>query len=611
MALPSPTSQPAYPHQQGPIIPSSVFSSDRDLQELVNRRDMRISSTHDLAEFLRSSKPEDYSRPPKAADDLALDAGHRKISFKFLKTASKDLLSPRKNTIPVPVPSTTALPEKVRPEKTSKGNSYLAIQVDYTPAEDITLIPSVWTPSSSGGGSTRNSFQNTTFAECSSDQSNYRTSLSSQNFPSEYDTFSTPTDTRLMSRWMRNSSGSELSSPRAGLLASPTISQSPGAYTIAKSDRSVASLFPNKNVQIDSSIHDRMPPLSALPKPVSNLAFIQRRYSSDSTVRGNPVSSHSSRVSSRIQQEDPYLPTPSSISSSRNADNQSPVYVESKHKDAYSSLTSTPARPGPPPNRDLPSLPEGHGDAINLASKIRAAAAARTSISSQISLSSEVGSLKSRRAGTPNRTRSQRSQREMSVKARKIKDLEELRSRRSMSQSEGTQKPEQRTIKHKKSQSNPNPRRNNPKPDALTLAPITVVYEVAPDDGETEADNYCSDATPSAKSGSEMRQSVSSAASSEALPPQTRQSMDFSAIGPPSTPGSYVLRSSASAITSSTTNLEARMSYMERRNHLLEQALLAVLRSAICIDNGALMDNNGLTEIVKGLTNAPTPSYSQ
>lgn len=179
-----------------------------------------------------------------------------------------------------------------------------------------------------------------------------------------------------------------------------------------------------------------------------------------------------------------------------------------------------------------------------------------------------------------------------------------------MSQSEGIRHTELPTMRHKKSQSNPNPRKNSPKPDALSFSPITVVYEAAPDDGDAEADNYYSDATRSAKSGSELRQSVSSAASSEALPPQTRQSMDFSASGLPSTPRSYVLRSSASAITSSTTNLEARMSYMERRNHLLEQALLAVLRSAICIDNGAAMDNNGLSEIVKGLTNAPASSYS-
>ncbi|KAF3902393.1 hypothetical protein ABW20_dc0105974 [Dactylellina cionopaga] len=597
MALPSPTSQPAYPHQQGPLIPSSVFRSDRELQELVNRRDMRISSTHDLAEFLRSSRPEDYSRPLKAIDDLALDAGHRKISFKFLKSASKDFLSPRKNylSIPVPFPSTTALPEKVRPEKTSKGNSYLAIQVDYTPGRSDAFVPSIWTPASASDDSNRNSIRNATSAEYSSDRSNYRDSIASETwkehapvFQPEYDSLA-QSNTRGMSRWMRNSSGSELSSSRATLLAST--SRLPDCYSSSKLEQQTLSTFPTKYARPGGSASNPAN-IIALAKPNPRSSSIQRRYSSDSTPRASPLPLRNKRLCSGIQQDDLYIPLSSPISST--VSSESPTSTDSKLKDHYTSLSNRPARPGPPPSRDLPSLPEGHGDAINLASKIRAAAAARSSIGSQISLTSEVCSLKSRRNGTTGRTRSER---ELSVKARKIKDIEELRNRRSISQVESSNNLDFTLSKPKKSSC----RSRKNKPDLATFSPITVVYEAAPD-GDSGLGKYCDRG-----SGPEARRSISSAASSEALPSDDRQSLDSSIMSPQILETSTITTLSNS-IDTSPTSLEARIKNMERRNFLLEQALLAVLRGAICMDNSAGLDGPGLSDIVKCLANISAPT---
>ncbi|KAK6537775.1 hypothetical protein TWF694_010683 [Orbilia ellipsospora] len=591
MALPSPTSQPAYPHHQGPLIPSSVFSSDKDLQELVNRRDMRISSTHDLAEFLRSSRPEDYSRPAKPSDDLALEASQRKLSFKFLKTASKDFLSPRKvsSSVPVPVPSTVALPEKVRSKKTSKGNSYLAIQVDYTPARAEAFIPSDWTPSSSDDGN-RNSITNTT-AEFPSDRSNYRSSLVSQtwkeqdsNFHHDFENFST-SNTRVVSRWMRNSSGSELSSPRAALLPSPSSTSS-----IIKSDQDFPSIR-NKYSHIGNPVNA----ISVVRNHSSNSSITQRRYSTDSTPRATPYPSRGPRICSRVAQSDVYGPIPSSRSS--HTGGESPVSAASKPKDQDTNTPHTPAQPGPPPSRDLPSLPEGHGDAINLASKIRAAAAARSSVGSQISLMSDIGSLKSRRAGSSGRTRSER---EISVKARKLKDLEEIRNRRGSSNIE----PDLTSVKSKKSQSRS--KKNHLKVENLGFSSITVVHEVAPDDYEPTTGNFDENETPSSISQPGARTSTSSAASSEALPLTDRPSMDEASESFSSAKVGETTKPPTIVDVNHTATLEARVKNMERRNHLLEQALLAVLRSAISIDSGAGTGNEGpsLSEIFKCLSNA-------
>ncbi|KAK6537064.1 hypothetical protein TWF281_001265 [Arthrobotrys megalospora] len=581
MALPSPSCQPAYPHQQGPLIPSSVFSSDRELQELVNRRDMRISSTHDLAEFLRSSRPEDYSRPPKATDDLAIEAGHRKMSFKFLKTASKDLLSQRKNSVSLPVPSTLALPEKVRPEKTSKGNSYLAIQVDYTPARTSEpLIHSPWTPSSSEC-SNGECARKTTSVDFSSDRSNCRSSFVSQAWKDHNSAFlngydGVPTaETRAMTRWMRNSSGSDLSSSQAAVLVSPLTAapQPPVSHSIKVPKQRASSAFSYTSIPSDCSRAVQTARFSVVPKPSLDPSSIQRRYSSDSTLRGAALSARPTRFSSPIGKDDIYLPTSSPVSPS--IEDGSFAMLDSK-TDSYSGALNNPTQPGPPPTRGLPSLPEGHGDAMNLATKIRAAAATRSSIGSQLSLTSDIGSLKHRRAATPSRTRSER---EISVKARKLKDLEDLKNKRGATQSDISHNPDCPPSKPKRNQGKP---RRQQKTDSVTfsISPITVVYEVSPASGGGLGRQHSGETTP--RDSSSIPRS-----SAEALVQQDDQDIIL-----PEHTGAFLetekIGTSAQSISHNTiASLEDRVQKLEQRNLRLEQALFAVLRGNISIGTGS------------------------
>ncbi|KAF3308328.1 hypothetical protein TWF173_001536 [Orbilia oligospora] len=541
MALPSPSCQPAYPHQQGPLIPSSVFSSDRELQELVNRRDMRISSTHDLAEFLRSSRPEDYSRPAKASDDLAIDSGHRKMSFKFLKSASKDLLSQRKNSVSLPIPSTVALPEKVRPEKTSKGNSYLAIQVDYTPGRDSECaIASPWTPSSSEY-SGREGVRKATSADFSSDR-----------------------DTRAMTRWMRNSSGSDLSSSQAGLVVSPlTAPQPQTSYSIKVPKQRASSTYSYTSIPPDYSKPCQTSKFSTIPKLYPDSSPVQRRYSSDSTLRGVTVSARPARFSSPIRKDDIYLLTSPPISSNIEKGSYAQLHVK---PETSSVISKSSTQPGPPPTRGLPSLPEGHDDAVNLAIKIRAAAATRSSIGSQLSLASDVGSLKNRRPATLSRTRSER---EISVKARKLKDLEDLKGKRSAAPRDVSHDPDCSTSKPKRSQGKP--RRQKTGSTTFSISPVTVVYEVSPDSRDGPGSQYSGETALGDPSSTPR-------SSSEVIKQQEEQKINQGTIA----------------------NLEDRVRKLEQRNIRLEQALFAVLRGNILLGTGSTLEGPSLSEILVG-----------
>ncbi|KAK6361107.1 hypothetical protein TWF730_004854 [Orbilia blumenaviensis] len=583
MALPSPSCQPAYPHQQGPLIPSSVFSSDRELQELVNRRDMRISSTHDLAEFLRSSRPEDYSRPAKATDDLAIDASHRKMSFKFLKTASKDLLSQRKNSISLPVPSTIALPEKVRPEKTSKGNSYLAIQIDYTPARNPEAsTPSPWTPSLSEY-SNGDYARKPTSVDFSSDRSNCRSSSFVSQAWKDHDAVfingydgATATDNRAMARWMRNSVGSELSTSQAALIVSPLTAPQPAApHPLRVPKQRASSGFSYTSIPPDYSKSSQAAKASAVPKPCLDTSSAQRRYSSDSTLRGTALSTRPARFSSPVQKDDIYFLTPSPVSS--HIEDGTCALFHTK-TDNYPAVSNNTTLPGPPPTRGLPSLPEGHGDAMNLATKIRAAAATRSSIGSQLSLASEVGSLKHRRAATPSRTRSER---EISVKARKLKDLEDLKNKRGVTPCDVSHSPD---CPSKPKRGQGKPRRHKADGVAFSISPITVIYEVSPG-LRNGLGSHCGDETTLIDSISTPR------SSSDALTQRSDQGV-----------GSPVAKSSisdAGTIGHDTiASLEDRIQKLEQRNIRLEQALFAVLRGNISTVVGPNVEGPSLSEIL-------------
>ena len=106
------------------------YSSSGAFFELRKMSNGQIKTrTSELADFLKSSKPEDFGSPAVAGsvDDLSLSGSSNQRKRRLLRS-----LKPRdgteKNRTQSPLPF---LPPHVTPKLTSKGSHYLQIQVDY------------------------------------------------------------------------------------------------------------------------------------------------------------------------------------------------------------------------------------------------------------------------------------------------------------------------------------------------------------------------------------------------------------------------------------------------------------------------------------------------
>ncbi|TGZ84837.1 hypothetical protein EX30DRAFT_345500 [Ascodesmis nigricans] len=91
------------------------------------------SASRDLADFLRTSGPNDFRPGEHAIKTPILGIAYRK-SMKFLRTCKS---SPK---LPSEHPRISRLPESVVMRKTSQGRSYLQIQVDYNQSIDYGKI---------------------------------------------------------------------------------------------------------------------------------------------------------------------------------------------------------------------------------------------------------------------------------------------------------------------------------------------------------------------------------------------------------------------------------------------------------------------------------------
>jgi len=259
-------------------------------------------------------------------------------------------------------------------------------------------------------------------------------------------------------------------------------------------------------------------------------------------------------------------------------------------------------QPGPPPSRGLPSLPEIHNGAHNLATRIRKISSAHSLPEDQHGMS-PIGSNLSSQASMPEL--SPRKQREALVKARKMKDLQTIQKRRDPDSSVSSVdeevldrarlKPFQSTNTYKNSPTIPKARatrpsrsyKQKPRTPPLALTPIMTVYDqqpvIAPDF------SIVSSPTESVRPVKpHHRLSLLSSVESEQTTKSQKRSSSLSNNS--SSVHSYVQRENYtpernSIRMSRDSELELRMLNMERRNMLLEQALLAVLRGPVYNDH--------------------------
>jgi len=103
------------------------YSSLDTLFELRKMSNGRIKTgTSELADFLKSSKPEDFGSPTVtgSVDDLSLSGSSHQKKHRFLRSLTPHGGAEKSRT-------QSPLPPHVTPKLTSKGSHYLQIQVDY------------------------------------------------------------------------------------------------------------------------------------------------------------------------------------------------------------------------------------------------------------------------------------------------------------------------------------------------------------------------------------------------------------------------------------------------------------------------------------------------
>lgn len=415
------TSRPQYRvfsmnhHNQTPRSRSETsFSDNISLANSTSR-----SATQDLAEFLRTSSPEDYKRflGSGSSDDLASSTVSQKRSFRFLKPSAPRSSSTRSGTVFAAPP----LPNKnVVSKTTSRGKPYLQINVDYDQnhRSHTTITPSRQTSYSSETSSDRHQRNSTVTnnsigadsgisfpASYVGERSNISPSLSRGALESRISL-----DTATMGRYQqfldsRFDHKDSSDSTEAKAYSSPTDIVSAGMAELRA--------FQEFQRLQGMKTPPRTPEFSSIPRTSSDFLSLRcppRHRSQPNSARLVRVESREASARSSVVSD-----LFDDITDTEFEGTAGPQPQGQRKKSR-----KTPPRPGPPPSRSLPSLPEGHDD-----SATRSPGESHETLhicNSQVSLTSVNASACSHLDDAQS-IRSNRKSREERVKARKAKDL--------------------------------------------------------------------------------------------------------------------------------------------------------------------------------------------
>lgn len=539
------------------------FSDDLSLTPSTSR-----SATQDLAEFLKTSSPQDYKRTlgSSSSEDLTSIASSQKRSFRFLGSSALKNLPTRPSTTPVPTP----LPNKnVVSKTTSRGKPYLQISVDYDegyPQSHTTITArqqSIFSSDTSSDIYQRSSIVASTYTSADSgigsrdSCTGERPRITPPYPPQNAQDSMISLDLATMGRYQQFlDSGFNSKAPNDNLEVKPC---TPSDIVSA----GMAKLRAYQELQRLGSI--KTPPLtpefSSIPRTsgdvVLNSPKSPRRRSRPNSARlGQGRSQETSRRSSMASDlfDD--------ITDTEFEGTAGPGGQRKKSRKA-------PPRPGPPPNRSLPSLPEGHDDP-----RSKSPRKGRETLNvrhSQVSFTSTIASNSSHFEDAQS-IRSDRKSREERVKARKAKDLD--RHLRLMKEKKDNVKSTNdcesvasgnpgssvcppspaNSDSRRMGQSSDGSRGNSSTAVALSEHPVSSINSLPRSSGNGNAPTLrIRSSDPTAPQGNENLQSPASPALSTLAPCCSAREME----------------------------LEARMLAVERKNKMLEQALMAVIRSAV------------------------------
>jgi hypothetical protein len=515
------------------------------------------TDTQDLAEFLKTSSPADFQKFLKKSspEEQSFGAAYKK-SFQFLRaSASKSKLKP-----------SSPLPQTVLPKKTSRGKPYLQIKVDYDNS-----LPRV---------------------ELRSQELEEHTRLSSYGISD-------------FSHGFRDSMMASTTSPPQSVTDDGILSPAP--WTSSESKKSLDADLVNTYRKFiishpDSSITTEgtsiRVPIEAVGRDSTSLSgyhTVPERTSSRNSHRNSytgarrgsdpngymssqqvttPIRVHKRSSSLRRQSRSSY----SSRSSVYSIGADGEIDRESSQPQRRHSRRAPP-RPGPPPARSLPALPESRGSP---SAPIRPARISMSAVSvsarSEASVTSNTQFAYLEQAEALQQD-SERMTREERVRARKARDMEQLKLRRKAS----AVNLEQVSLS---SSSDP----QSSCPDSPVVFPIPARSSRSRSRPRTSAAHRPS-STLRVESRNIQRLSMPSM--------QMLQSPTIDSLSSPNSNHS----THTDTERESPEVLRARLEAIERKNKMLEKALIAVIRGTVGQDKrqAELQRAESLEEIVRQL----------
>jgi len=515
---------------------------------------LRTTNTQDLATFLRESSPKDFQKyltKSQSEGQLFSFASSYKKSLKFLRpSASKTKLKQQQQP-------TLTLPSTVRPKKTIRGKPYLQIHVDYDKTYYQTQIQSPAT--------TNNRFSPYDISEFSTDfaSRDSRPTSSAEDRPSlspapwgssdstkTLDTETADTYQRYINAQQDPDAFTGGTEANAGSLSIEAI----GGGDVKTSEYRRAQEEVSYTTQAPASCKHHSDPHSCSSGP-QNTASVKARKRSSSLRRTSRGSYSSSVYSTGDELTD----------------------TDQLHHQRKHSRRVPPPRPGPPPARCLPALPETHdcasvsiaGDSFVPRSLISTSASLRSSTSG--------GKRSYHTTDEPNTLSQERSTREQRVNARKAHDMQQARLWRQATMTQQTM-----------SALNPNG---------------TIGVHIVTSKKPVYSNRQSSDSKASSQTGkqrtSQMR--VPTGAPTPPLSPDThlearRKSVPVSTI---SSSKSLFSQSDAGS-----DDIESRIQAVERKNRMLEKMLIAVIRGSVGQDHrqAGLQRANSVDDLLRQLT---------
>ncbi|KAI5846058.1 hypothetical protein BZA05DRAFT_137663 [Tricharina praecox] len=521
----------------------------------LHNSDMYMATdTQDLAEFLRTSSPQDFRKFLKRSpsdDQLFSLGGKSRRGFSFLRPSAS------KTKLKSPV-----LPTTVLAKKTSWGKPYLQIQIDYDGAHDQAE------PRTTLPDRTSTSGMSDFTADFGFGESLMAPSTIISPPPSTMGDAERPTLSHA--RWASTTSAKTLDSETVDIYRK---------YLNSQSCNADFDLHPNRETnhapaptEAAGGNNDRLKPTAYQKTPSSEA--VPRRRSDSYCYLSSPQNKAPIKVRKRS----------SSLRRTSRGSSRSSVYSATGDEllDADGNVIHphrkaskrAPPRPGPPPARGLPALPESRGSIVN-------ATTPRSFVSATATASLRGSSIYNHRLPGEDFDRLQHDgmTREQKVRAKKARDMQQVKLRRQIVVDQesvytlGSDRTN--TPPHEAPQPLPTPSPKNK--SAPFKAPVPL------ENSQSLKGWVARVPTPPNSPPKPPRKSPTpSTAGSKPLPPP-----------PPSTRGSYKTEE----------EMQLRIEAVERKNRMLEKALIAVIRGTVGNDQRQteLQRANSLEEILRQL----------